>query len=80
MRQSAYDPSNNRPAWNTNRKLRTKRKLKLIKILAIRFMLDQASQLRDRAHFDLVIDSQLRRRILGKIRIGDSVAGVRGRS
>ena len=60
MGQTAYDPSDDRPAWNTSRKSGAKRQLKPNEILAIRFMLDQASQLRDRALYDLVIDSQLR--------------------
>ena len=43
-------------------------------------MLDQASQLRDRALYDLVIDGQLRGGDLVKSGFGHSVAGVRGRS
>ena len=39
MGQSAYDPSDDRPAWNTSRKFGAKRQLKPKEILAIRFML-----------------------------------------
>lgn len=39
MGQSAYDPSDDRPAWNTNRKFGAKRQLILKEISAIRFML-----------------------------------------
>ena len=78
--QSAYDPSDNRPAWNTSGKLKTKRQLKPKENFGHSVHADQESQARGRALFDSMINSQLRWRILGKIRIGDSVAGVRGRS
>ena len=47
---------------------------------AIRVMLDQARKVRDRALFDLAIDSKLRGCDLVKLRIGDLVADGRVRS
>jgi len=74
------DPNGDRPAWNVGRKLGAKRPLKPKEIWAIRFMLDQDRRLRDRALFDLAIDSKLRGCDLVKIRIGDLVAGGRVRN
>src|SRR3546814_8775314 len=48
-----------------------KRPLKLRDVWAIRFYLDEHKRLRDRALFDLAIDSKLRGCDLVKIRIGD---------
>lgn len=48
-----------------------KRPLKPRDIWAIRFYLDEHGRMRDRALFDLAIDSKLRGRDLVKIRIGD---------
>ncbi len=42
---------------------------------AIRFYLDEHKRLRDRALFDLAIDSKLRRCDLVKLRISDLVSG-----
>ncbi len=61
MGQSPLNPVADRPAWNVGRKLGAKRPLKPKEIWAIRFMLDQDRRLRDRALFDLAIDSKLRR-------------------
>jgi hypothetical protein len=44
-------------------------------IWAIRFYLDEHRRLRDRALFDLAIDSKLRGCDLVKIRIGDVTSG-----
>lgn len=52
-----------------------KRPLKPRDIWAIRFYLDEHRRLRDRALFDLAIDSKLRGCDLVKIRIGDLMAG-----
>ena len=49
MGHSTFDPIENGPAWNAGRKLGTKRPLKPKEIWAIRFMLDQARKVRDRA-------------------------------
>ena len=77
MGHSSYDPVEQGPAWNAGRKLGAKRPLKPKEIWAIRFMLDQEHRLRDRALFDLAIDSKLRGCDLVKVRIGDLVAGGR---
>jgi hypothetical protein len=80
MGQSSFDPIDERPAWNTGRKLGAKRALKPKEIWAIRFFLDQKRRLRDRALFDLAIDSKLRGCDLAKIRTGDLVSGGRVRN
>ena len=80
MGHSSFDPVDTGPAWNAGRKLGAKRALKPKEIWAIRFMLDQASKLRDRALFDLAIDKKLRGCDLVKVKIGDLVAGGRVRN
>ena len=80
MGHSPLDPIGDQPAWNVGRKLGAKRPLKPKEIWAIRFMLDQSRRVRDRALFDLAIDSKLRGCDLVKIRIGDLVAGGRVRN
>ncbi len=80
MGHSQLDPVADRPAWNVGRKLGAKRPLKPKEIWAIRFKLDQDRRLRDRALFDLAIDSKLRGCDLVKIRVGDLVAGARVRN
>ena len=77
MGHSEYDPaSQERRAW----KLGTKRPLKPQQVWAIRFWLDGQRRLRDRALFDLAIDSKLRGCDLVKLRIGDLVSGGRIRT
>ena len=80
MGHSSYDPVAQGPAWNTGRKLGAKRPFKPKEVWGIRFLLDQEHRLRDRALFDLAIDSKLRGCDLVKIRIGDLVVGGRVRS
>ena len=76
MGLSQYDPAiQDRQAWNAGRKVGAKRALKLRQIWAIRFFLDHGGRLRDRALFDLAIDSKLRGCDLVKIRLGTIVAG-----
>ena len=76
MGYSQYDPrAQERRAWNAGRKVGAKRALKPRQIWAIRFFLDREGRLRDRALFDLAIDSKLRGCDLVKIKIGDLVAG-----
>ena len=69
------DASRKRAAWNAGKMVSTKRPLTQKQIWAIRFFLDRARRIRDRALFDLAIDSKLRGCDLVKIRIGDVVAG-----
>jgi integrase len=76
MGHSEYDPaSSERRAWNAGRKLGAKRALKPQQVWAIRFWLDRERRLRDRALFDLAIDSKLRGCDVVKVRIGDLVSG-----
>ncbi len=81
MGHSEFDPAGKgRPAWNAGRKLGTKRPLKPQQVWAIRFWLDHQCRLRDRAMFDLAIDSKLRGCDVVKMKIGDVVLGGRVRT
>ena len=72
MGHSDLDPAlHDRNPWNAGKNVGTKRPLKPRDIWAIRFYLDEYKRLRDRALFDLAIDSKLRGCDLVKIRIGD---------
>ncbi|TIV71372.1 MAG: integrase, partial [Mesorhizobium sp.] len=76
MGHSCYDlTTSDRRAWNAGKKVGTKRPLKPRQIWAIRFFLDRERRLRDRALFDLAIDSKLRGCDLVKIKIGNLVIG-----
>lgn len=76
MGYSQYDPAiQGRAAWNAGKSIGTKRPLTQKQIWEIRFFLDREARLRDRALFDLAIDSKLRGCDLVKIKIGDVVAG-----
>jgi integrase len=78
MGRSIYDPQQtDRAAWNAGRKLGAKRPLKPKEVWSIRFWLDQERRFRDRAMFDLAIDSKLRGCDLVKLRIGDIVSAGR---
>lgn len=75
MTYSHLDPATqNRVCWNVDRTVGTKRPLNQKQIWPIRFFLDREERLRDRALFDLVIDSKLRGCDLVKLKIGDLVA------
>lgn len=77
MGHSTFDPAmQSRPAWNAGKMVGTKRPLTQKQIWAVRFFLDREGRLRDRALFDLAIDSKLRGCDLVKIKIGDLVAGA----
>ncbi len=81
MGHSEYDPGvKGRRSWNAGRKLGAKRALRPQQVWAIRFWLDQDDRARDRAMFDLAIDSKLRGCDIVKIRTGDLVSGGRVRS
>ncbi|KEO92126.1 integrase [Erythrobacter longus] len=76
MGYSQYDPmTQRRVAWNAGKNVGTKRLLTQKQIWAFRFHLDREGRLRDKALFDLAIDSKLRGCDLVKIRIGDVMAG-----
>ncbi|MEP9360096.1 tyrosine-type recombinase/integrase [Sphingomonas sp. KR3-1] len=77
MGYSKYDPAMQaRPAWNAGKIVGTKRPLTQKQIWAVRFFLEREGRLRDRALFDLAIDSKLRGCDLVKIKIGDLVSGA----
>ncbi len=77
MGHSQHDPAiQNRPAWNAGKMVGTKRPLTQKQIWAVRFFLDREGRLRDRALFDLALDSKLRGCDLVKIKIGDIVSGA----
>lgn len=81
MSHSQYDPAlQSRPAWNAGKSVGIKRPLTQKQIWAIRFFLDREGRVRDRALFDLAIDSKLRGCDLVKIKIGDLVSGVNVRT
>ena len=81
MGYSRFDPAiQARAAWNAGKNVGTKRPLTQKQIWAIRFHLDREGRLRDKALFDLAIDSKLRGCDLVKIKIGDVVAGADIRS
>jgi integrase len=81
MGHSEYDPGiKGRSPWNAGRKIGAKRGLKPQQVWAIRFWLDREHRLRDRAMFDLAIDSKLRGCDVVKIKVGELVSGGRVRS
>ena len=74
MGVSDLDPgARERRPWNAGNMVGAKRPLKPRDVWAIRFFLDEHRRLRDRALFDLAIDSKLRGCDLVKIKIGDIV-------
>ena len=76
MGTAQYDPKAlGRPAWNAGQKVGVKKPPKQRQIWAIRFFLDREERLRDRALFDLAIDSKLRGCDLVRIKIGTLVTG-----
>lgn len=61
---SQYDfAATGRPAWNADKQVGANRALKIRQIWSIRFFLDREGRMRDRALFDLAIDSKLRSRL-----------------
>lgn len=73
---SQYDPAAlGRPAWNAGKQVSVKKPLKQRQIWAVRFFLDREGRMRDRALFDLAIDSKLRGCDLVKMNIGTLVTG-----
>lgn len=67
--------SSRRPVRNAGRTVGAKRALKPKQTWEIRFYLNQRRRLRDRALFDLAIDSKLRGCDLVRMKIGDVVSG-----
>ncbi|WAT19317.1 tyrosine-type recombinase/integrase [Aurantiacibacter sp. MUD11] len=64
-----------RVPWNLGTRVGPKRPFTQKQIWAIRFFLDREQRLRDRALFDLAIDSKLRGCDLVQLKIGDLVSG-----
>ena len=81
MGRSEYDPrASDYKAWNAGKLVGAKRALKPQQVWAIRFLLDRDRRVRDRALFDLAIDSKLRGCDVVKIKIGELVSGGHVRS
>lgn len=81
MGRSAFDPgAKGKKPWNAGRRIGAKRALKPQQVWAIRFWLDHQQRVRDRALFDLAIDSKLRGCDLVRMKIGDIVRGGEVRS
>ena len=78
MGHSAFEiASHDRQSWNSGLIVGSKRPLRPRDIWAIRFFLDEHRRTRDRALFDLAIDSKLRGCDLVRLKIGDVMsAGV----
>lgn len=76
MTYSHLDPAaQHRAPWNFGAKVGPKRPFNQKQIWAIRFFLDRERRIRDRALFDLAIDSKLRGCDLVGLKIGDLVSG-----
>lgn len=78
MGHSAFEfAARERQSWNSGLIVGSKRPLRSRDIWAIRFFLDERRRIRDRALFDLAIDSKLRGCDLVSLKIGDVMsAGV----
>ena len=76
MTYSQFDPAaQNRVPWNFGAKVGPKRPFNQKQIWAIRLFLDREKRVRDRALFDLAVDSKLRGCDLVELKIGDLVSG-----
>jgi hypothetical protein len=81
MQISETEPAaTKRQVWNARRNIGAKRVLKAKQIGEIRFYLNQHRRLRDRALFDLAIDSKLRGCDRDSMKIRDVVSGGQVRS
>jgi len=77
MTYSQYDQAaQNRVPWNFGAKIGPKRPFSQKQIWAIRFFLDREKRTRDRALFDLAIDSKLRGCDLVALEIGELISGL----
>jgi len=76
MTYSHFDPAaQSRVPWNFGANIGPKRPFNQKQISAIRFFLDREERIRDRALFDLAIDSKLRGCDLVELKIDDLVSG-----
>lgn len=74
MAYSQFDPAaQNRTPWNLGAKIDPKRPFNQKQIWAARFFLDWQKRIRDRALFNLAIDSKLKGCDLVELKIGDLV-------
>ncbi len=81
MGHSELDPAvRERRPWNIGRTVGAKHALKPQQVWAVRFWLQREGRLRDRAIFNLAIDSKLRGCDVVRIRIGDLTSGGQVRS
>lgn len=81
MGYTRFDPAmHRRPAWSAGKNVGTKRPLTHKEIWVVRFHLDREGRLRDKALFDLAMDSKRRGCDLVKIRIEDVAASGNIRS
>lgn len=80
--QSSHRPTASSGAWNAGCIVGPKRALKAQQVWAIRFHLEHEGRTRDRALFDVAIDSKLRGCDVVRLRVGDVAVGgqVRHRS
>ena len=81
-RQQHHHHQSSGSAWNAGRSIGPKRALKPQEVWEIRFHLEHEKRVRDRAMFDVAIDSKLRGCDVVKLRVGDVTVGgqVRQRS
>jgi site-specific recombinase XerC len=81
-RQQHHHQQSSGSAWNAGRSIGPKRALKPQEVWEIRFHLEHEKRVRDRAMFDVAIDSKLRGCDVVKLRVGDVTVGgqVRQRS
>ena len=80
MGHTRYEPAyDSRRPWNLGKMVGAKKPLKPKDVWAIRFFLEHEGRIRDRALFDLAIDSKLRGCDVVKMKIGDLVTGGRVR-
>jgi site-specific recombinase XerC len=83
MGHSAFElATHDRESWNSGLIVGSKRPLRSRDIWAIRFFLDEHRRIRDRALFDLAIDSKLRGCDLVGLKIGDvmNAGSIRNRA
>ena len=80
MGHTRYEPAyDSRRPWNLGKMVGAKKPLKPKDVWAIRFFLEHEGRIRDRALFDLAIDSKLCGCDVVKMKIGDLVTGGRVR-
>ena len=74
-RQQHHYQQSSKSAWNAGRSIGPRRALKPQEVWEIRFHLEHEKRVRDRAMFDVAIDSKLRGCDVVKLRVGDVTVG-----